>query len=244
LIRASVLAEFRDYVARSGHLLEPLLDEAGIDRACLDDPLASAPLNRVIELFDSAAKVMGDPCLGLHFAESFHPRGAGLLGHLSMSAPTVREALACAARCVNVCATKVTARFEERGGVGYLTWTLPPAVTATRIQYSTFAAAAPVHGLRVAAGPDWRPLSVEFDHRELPCAEEARKTFGERVRFSQSANAGDRQTCLAKPMPTADPALHAILADLAERWRRTRGRAGGRRHGHRRDRHAPGNGTA
>jgi AraC-like DNA-binding protein len=219
LIRASVLAELRDYVARSGQLIEPLLDEAGIDRACLDDPLASAPLNGVIELFDSAAKVMGDPCLGLHFAESFHPRGAGLLGHLSMSAPTVREALACAARCVNVYATKVTARFEERGGVGYLTWTLPPAVTATRIQYSTFAAAALVHGLRAAAGPDWRPLSVEFDHRELPCAEEARKTFGERVRFSQPANVlVIDKLCLAKPMPTADPALHAILADLAERW--------------------------
>lgn len=219
MIRASVLAEFRDYAARCGQPLEPLLDEAGIDRACLDDPLATAPLNAVVELFDTAAKIMGDPCLGLHFAESFQPRGAGLLGHLSMSAPTVREAVACGARCVNVYATKVTASFEERGGVGYLSWTLPPAVTATRIQYNTFATATVVHGLRAAAGPDWRPLSVEFDHRELPCTEEARRTFGERVRFSQPANVlVIDKLCLAKPMPTADPALFAILSDLAERW--------------------------
>ena len=60
-IRASVLAELRDYVARQGQSLDPLLEEAGIDRACLDDPLAAAPLNAVIELFDTAAKVMGDP---------------------------------------------------------------------------------------------------------------------------------------------------------------------------------------
>ena len=38
--------------------------------------------------------------------------------------------------------------LEERGGVGYLSWTLPPSVTATRIQYNTFASAALVHGRR------------------------------------------------------------------------------------------------
>ena len=219
MIRSSILTEFRDYAARGGHAIEPLLEAAGIDRACLDDPLAMAPLNGVIELFDTAAKAMADPCLGLHFAETFSPRGAGLLGHMCASAPTVREALACAARSISVFATKVSAKFEERGGVGYLSWTLPPVVTATRIQFSTFAMATLVHGLRTAAGPDWRPLNVEFDHRELPCVEEARRIFGERVRFSQPANAlVVDKLCLVRPVPTADPALFAILSDLAERW--------------------------
>jgi AraC-like DNA-binding protein len=136
-----------------------------------------------------------------------------------MSAPTVREAMACAARCIAVYVTKVAASFEERGGVGYLTWTMPPAITATRLQYNTFAVAALVNWLRGAAGPDWRPLSVEFDHRELPCPEEYRRAFGERVRFSQPENVLviDRLT-LGKPMPSADAALFAILSDLAERW--------------------------
>ena len=67
--------------------------------------------------------------------------------------------------------------------------------------------------------PDWRPLSVDFDHRELPCAEEYRKTFGERVRFSQPVNVLvlDKLS-LVKAMPTADAALYAILSDLADRW--------------------------
>ena len=160
----------------------------GGDRPCVPGrSVGERSLNGVIELFDSAAKVMGDPCLGLHFAESFHPRGAGLLGHLSMSAPTVRDAMACAARCVNVYATKVMG--VSRSGRRRI---LDVDAAASRhgdadpVQYvrrgGAGARAARRRGARLA------PAQRRVRPPRAPCVEEARKMLGERVRFSQPAN--------------------------------------------------------
>ena len=214
-----MLLEVRKQAARRGLLLEPLMQDVGIDLSCLEDPLRLVPLDAVVALFELAAQRQGDPCFGLEMARTFRPGGSGLIGHLVLSAPTVRHALRCAARYIGTTMSHVEISFAESDGVGHLGWKLPQGITASQLQYNSFIAGVAVQRLRLAAGEDWQPLSVELEHRELPAREELRRALGSRVRFQRPANRISIDPgCLARPMPGFDPALFAMLSDLADRW--------------------------
>jgi AraC-like DNA-binding protein len=218
-VRASIVVEFRDQAARRGLAIDSLLREAGIDRSCLDDPLRLVPFDSVVALFDLAAKRSGSPAFGLELADSFRPGATGLVGHLVLAAPTVRQALQSVTRYMDTTMSHVETAFTEKGGIGHFTWKLPDAITASRLQFNVFIAGIAVKRMRLAAGEDWQPLSVELEHRELPCPEEVRRALGNRVRYQRPVNRiAIDPGCLAKPMPGFDPSLFAMLSDLAERW--------------------------
>lgn len=224
LIRASILVELRAYVEARGLAFEPLLDEAGLPADVLAtadqqiDPLGMVPLDAVTRIFDLAAARLDDPCFGLRAARSIKLPGISLLGQLTARAPTVRDALKCAAGYANIFITRIEAGFSESNGVGRLYWRQPPN-GASPIQFNAFLVAGLILRLRRAAGPDWVPIAVELPHRALECREAGLLVFGERVRYDCAATCLviDAKT-LGKPMPDADPTVFAYLKDLAERW--------------------------
>lgn len=218
-IRAGILVELDSYCASKGLKLVPLLDAAGIERACLDDPNMLVPLNSTVTLFDEVARAIGDPHFGITFATHFTPGASGMAGALIMSAPTVRDALTQLARLVNSFSPQVKAEYCERAGVGKLSWIYPDTITGPRLHYVTFSAASIVIRVREGTGTEWRPLAMDFDHRAPSSLGPYTAIFGERLRFEMPANriSVDAAT-LARPMKSANPALFALAIDLAKRW--------------------------
>ncbi|MEQ1712814.1 MAG: AraC family transcriptional regulator [Hyphomicrobium sp.] len=218
-IRAGILVELQAYCAANGLKLGPMIAAAGIDPVCLEDPNVLVPLNAACLLFDNVAHALEDPYFGITFASCFTPGASGMPGALIMSAPTVREALTQLARLVTSFSPQVVANFDEQGGVGHLKWIYPDTITAPRLHYVTFNVASIVMRVREGTGLEWRPLSVDFDHRAPPSLAPYVTVFGERLRFEMPVNqiAVDAQT-LNRPMKSANPALFALAIDLAKRW--------------------------
>ena len=93
-VRASVLAALPEYLRAHDVDIVALLEAEGIDPQAIVDGNFRIPLNTAISLFERVARRIGDPSFGASYASSFPIGASGVLGHLMMSAPTVRDALA------------------------------------------------------------------------------------------------------------------------------------------------------
>lgn len=219
-VQANIVSELKFYFARRGRDLLPLLKATGIDPAAGNDPLGADPLPLVqcVDLLERAAETLGDPCFGLKFGCEFRPGGTGLVGHLMINAPTVRDLVSVFAEYATVMTESPEIRYTEQDGIGMLSWTFERDLPGAHLQYSLAGASSFVMRVRIGAGKDWVPVRTDFAHREVPCASEVRAVFGERVRYNQSISCIIIDpTTLAKPLPKADPNLFAILKDAAQR---------------------------
>lgn len=217
-IRASVLAGFDSFLASRGVKLRPLLAQSGLRWNDLLDPDRPLPLNSVATLLDAAARRSGDPCLGLHFAPFLPAGSSGILGHLVLSAPTVRDAIVDIERYVGLFMAPIAVSFTERAGRGVLVWKYPETFSAPKVQFSGLMLAALVIRLQKSVGFDVRPLSVELEHRPFDCADEVRRLLGTRVRFDRPVNSVtfDSNT-LNRRAVGVQPGLHALMRQLGDR---------------------------
>lgn len=217
-VRASLLAGFDAFLAERNVALPPLLAAAGLKSSDLDEPEANVSLNAVASLLENAAIKSGDACLGLHFAETVPPGASGLVGHLLMSAPTVRDAIEGIERYTGLIMSPISVSFQQKGGRGILEWEYPPTFSAPRLQYSGFAVGAFVLRLQKNVGSDLKPLAVEFEHRPFECPQVVQRIFGPRVRFNRPHNRMifDVKT-LNRHAPGAAPGLYELISQLGDR---------------------------
>lgn len=217
-IRASVLARFDAFMAGNNTSLRPLLAQAGLRPSDLSDPDRMISLNAVAALLDLAASQCGDPCLGLHFAEFLPPGSSGIVGHLVLSAPTVRDAIQDVERYLGLFMAPIAVSFSEKGGRGVLSWKYPGTFSAPRLQFSGLVVGALITRLQTVAGSEVKPLSVELDHRPFECMAEIRRVLGKRVRFDRPGNllAFDSNT-LNRRAPGVQAGLHGLMRQLGDR---------------------------
>jgi AraC-like DNA-binding protein len=212
ILRAGILAGYREFLEQRSISPDELLHEAGIEPVALEQPDAELPLNSVALLMELAANRARDPCLALRYAEAYRPGGSGVLGYLVLNARTVREALQALERYQVTTGHSMDMRLQEDGAIARLSWRMPWDLTAPREQLVVFAAAILVLRIRHVAGPDWRPRVLEIDHREPRCALELARLAGSRVRYNATASAivFDKAT-LERHAEQADPNLYPIL---------------------------------
>lgn len=218
LIRAHIFECFEPFAASRGLDFDSLITRAGITRADIADPDKEISLNAVANVFSNAAAECGDPCLGLHYAEAYPPGAAGVLGYLLLNSKSVRAAMQGLVRYVALHLDPVEMSYRETDGVGHLTWRFPPTFTAPRTHYTIWAMSLIVIRLRKAAGPNWMPVGVELEHRELPCRVEVARVLGPNVRYDCPANTLHiRESILNKTFEDADVRLFEIIRKLGER---------------------------
>lgn len=99
-----------------------LLRKAGIERALLDDPRASVPVDRVHALVYELLARTGDAALGLDAARHYHPETFGLLGAVVAFTPTVREVIQLFIQYTHLTYTFFHVSLEEKEGRGRLTF--------------------------------------------------------------------------------------------------------------------------
>jgi AraC-like DNA-binding protein len=216
-VKASVLTALPGYLRARDLDVRELLAEAGIDPAALSDRQADIPLAATAQLFDIAARRLGDPAFGLSYAREFPPGGTGLLGHIVMSAPTVRDVFIALGRFLQVHMSPVGVDFDEGGGIGRLSFSWPAVFAVPQLHFASFYMAGLVLRLRQATGPAWVPLSAEFQHRAPDMMEPYHSIFGTRLGFERKENAiVVDATTLARRMPVAIEGLHESIQELGE----------------------------
>ncbi len=219
-VRASVLVALPGYLSARGAELSPLLIEAGLDPTAPDDRNRAISLNATAKLFELVAERLSDPAFGISYALAFPIGGSGLLGHLMMSAPTVRCLLKVAAHYMEIHTMPMQPTFEDRDTVGWFAFTWPTTFTAPQQHYTAFAVGCLVLRLKLATGQAWRPLVAEFQHRapDMPEALEAyARVFGSRLKFDQPRNSiALDQTALSKSMPVTMAGLFDTIQELGD----------------------------
>ena len=217
-VRASILSVLPQYTHDRGLDVKPLIDQVGIDHRTLKAPDAHIPLNAAGRLFELVARELADNAFGLSYAKAFPPGASGLLGHLMLTAPTVRDLFLVLARYTQVHTTSMVPEFEMRAGVGWFTFSWPTQFCEPLVHYTAFSIGAVVLRVRRAAGPSWTPLSVDFQHRPPANLAAYQEMFGSRLKFDcpQNRIAIDAPT-LSRPMPEILPMLADSLKELGDR---------------------------
>lgn len=216
-ILGSVLTGFRELVRSRGVDYDDVLAAAEVRDDDINDPEHRLPFEAVARVMELSAERVGDPCLGLAFAEVC-PRGAtGMLGYLLMHATTVREALQTIQSFASLLLHPITVELTDDGDSLALSCRFPEHLTAPYTQFTNFLFAALVLRLRQISGGDWYPLVVELEHREPPCTAAVQRVFGPRTVFNSRRHriAFDSRT-LVRRLDDADPRLFGILHRAGE----------------------------
>ncbi len=221
MIRASVLAPLRQHILENKMGYEDFLLQHGIHAEDLDDPYAVLPLARYIALFEDAARVLGDPSLGLRIGMRLQPADIGPMGVLFSLSSTLQAAFERLSVCVKSLqgATLSALMPLERDFVW--SYRITPPNLWPRRQESEYTLAACCQLVRACFTANWRPLEVHFEHP--PGGNNSalmQKIFRTPVHFNQSANRLIIDGAEIRPnYRTEDPGLTRILerhiADLS-----------------------------
>jgi AraC-like DNA-binding protein len=204
-------------VARRGLDTAELLAGSELSQALLDDPRARLSCDAWDELVARALRMSGDPSVGLTLGQNAPIQMFQLAGWLSLSAGTVRKAIALLRYAQPLLANHVTLQLTERGADAHLFYdqvALDP--DAARVGADFGIAALYRFGLRLGL-PQGFIREIWFRHAEPEYAAEYARLFGCTIRYRRARNAivFDR-ALLAHVNPAADELMQRLLAQHAE----------------------------
>ncbi len=185
-IRASVLTPLIRILDDGARHTDVLLAKHGLQRVQLTDPSGRIPLERYLAFFEASAEVLGEPTLGLRLGFGMRPADFGPLGLLFAASATIRAALSTLSRSVAALQSGTMAALFEEDEFGVFVYRIDQLLTRPRIQDTDFTLAATLALIQTLAGPQWRPVKVQFDHPTPSDIRPYRAIFGPDVQFGQS----------------------------------------------------------
>lgn len=189
------------------------LVRAGLAEAELQDPDRLLDLEAVLRLYQAAAELLGDDCLGLHRGEAWELGGLGVLHYAVLNAPTVGTGLRNLDRYgrSHVQGGRIVLTVEgDEARLDYALEDADPELARQHVEASA------VVGLRIVrrlSGASWRPHRVGFGHQRPRDTTEHARIFGCPLRFGDDAHlridfaARD----LERPVAGADRSLLPIV---------------------------------
>ncbi|WP_416063807.1 AraC family transcriptional regulator [Rhodococcus indonesiensis] len=218
VIRGSVLAGYREFVAELGADPDTLLCAAGLRPADAGNHEVFIAYRSHIRAVETAATATGTPDFGRQLAA--RRQGIEILGPLGVAlrtAATVADALAIAAKYLSVYGPAIAVSIEPntREGQAFYEFRILMDRLPPHPQTLELALGVSLKVFRFLLGPQYRPLAVHFPHRPLTGCEEYLSYFGSAVHFQQSrAGFTLRTGDLARPLshdPTAHQAIQLYL---------------------------------
>jgi AraC-like DNA-binding protein len=195
--------------------LDPIgqLRAARLDLSCLSDPDLMVPVHRVNALLESSAVAAGVEDFGLRLATTRRLSNLGLIALAAREEPTVREALLCLQRTMQLHNEAVRLELEEVEGVAIVRTGILALIKGPvrqRVELTFYL-------LRELLGASWSPTSVFFVHSPPRKLATYRKVFGIAPRFHAEGNGiGCRSSDLDRPVPRADPQSRRTLQRVVE----------------------------
>lgn len=189
-----------------------MVREAGLTRACLDNPDLRISALRVAQLLEASAAQSGVEAFGLLMVEGRRISNLGLLGLLTREEPTLRQALRSTLRYGPLHNNALAQHIEEAHGLATLHQDLLPHPAGYTRQGIEMVVGVVMRLIKVFLGADWRARRVCFSHpppRELTVH---RRVLGQTPEFNCDFNgivctSADLDT----PIASADPVMSGYL---------------------------------
>lgn len=189
-----------------------LYAKAGLSAYDLSNPQSEIPVQAAAEVWEEAARISGEPCLALDWAERFPVGGTGALFYLFLNSQTIGEGLRTVAQYAPLLRRAVDMHFDEDKVGATLWWRWPDGFSGPYTQVSAFGAALFVARMRLVTSATWTPVSVELQGEPLQCDKRVRWLLGPNVTYRANRNAVriDLETS-RKPIAQADPRLRQAV---------------------------------
>jgi len=206
LLRAAVLTNFFEVARDVGLNPLPLLREAGLNRALLDDPEQRIPADAAVRLLEAAAQASGSLQFGLRMAESRQLSDFGVVSLLISHQPTLRDALSATIQYRHLLNDTLAIQIEDAGPVDIFR---EEGVAQVPARQATGLAIGGLFRMCAAVlSGRWKPHSVNFTHDAPADLSLHRRVFGCRLDFGSEFNGFVcRAADLDAPNPSADPAM-------------------------------------
>lgn len=201
---------------RAGIAVAPLLAEANLTAAQINDPRASLVARNQARFLDVVARAMGDDLFGFHLAHGIDLRQAGLLYYVIASSATILEGLQRGARFWSIANEGM--KLELRAG-RHLDLSLQYVGTSRHVDrhQAECWAAMTVRLLGQIGTARVRPIRVRFVHRREAVPGEMAKAFGGEVEFgARIDDVRFERSAGAVPIAGADPYLNKMLVGYCE----------------------------
>lgn len=227
-VLSSVLVNLDDVlVARGGPPLAKLLAQVSIDPAVVNHPAADIPLASFAELLELSARVTGEDCFGMVYAEEFPVGGTRVFGYLMRNAPNLRTFLQNLVRFMPIQVDSIDIEFHD-GAAPRVVWSLPAAFLAPRKQIVEFLLVLFVRRVRGLFDPAFRPVAVEVEYRAPASRADYERLFGRNITFEAGGNAMTlHPEALGLVNRSADRLLYETMLAVAEERLRAVERARG-----------------
>lgn len=211
-IRAAVLTNYVAVAQAAG--LDPwqMVLEAGLTRACLDDPELRIPIDRVTDLLEESASRSGLEAFGLLMVEERRITNLGVLGLLAREEPNLRAALLSASRYARVHNEALSQRIEEANGIAIVYEDLLTQRQRHSRQGMEMVLGVLVRLIKVLLGAQWRARRICFSHPEPASLGVHRRVLGQTPEFGCDF---DGIVCTSQdldtPIASADPVVSEYL---------------------------------
>lgn len=187
-IRASVLIQLVEQIAKTDLSVDALLARHGLLRAQMADPYAMVPLSRYVPLFEDAARLSGTPDLGALLGMKVTPRDLGPTGVLFSISPTILDGMNRLTRHVTAIQGATSNGLRMIGENYVWSYQLSTAKLWPRRQDSEFTLSTSCQLIRSSFSRNWRPVEVHFEHPEPANPARLQAIFRAPLKFGQSSN--------------------------------------------------------
>ena len=157
---------------------------AGLDPSRLVDPNARYPFAGMTRLWELAAQLTGDECIGIGVAEYWHPSSLHALGYAWLASESLKAALERTERYFHVVTTAGRGELTRTSG-GYRFSSYPTTHQQANQAAIDAGAAVLVKLCRMCAGPQFRARRIYLAHPRPGCAERMTEYFGAPIEYDQ-----------------------------------------------------------
>lgn len=203
-----------EFIDSHGGNAETVLHRAGIDVSWLTDPTLPLDLAAYVQMMEESATQTGNGNFGLWYGQQFVPQNLGLIGGVTLAAPTLLSALEALADLFPYHQQVTHTAFREAGGMVALEYRILDGAILARRQDAELTMGMFVNVLRAVFGPAWSPDEVHFEHPRPEQAQEHARAFQAPLHWGQRTNA------LIFKRPGEDIAMPGADVKLMDRLRR------------------------
>lgn len=180
-----LLEPLQSYLEERGIAPSLCFDEAGLALDATLESESRVSLGAAAQVLNAAAVATDNSVLGVDYAAAFPVGASGVIGHLMLSAPTIRDMLLLGGQFAELAISPINSVLAEEFGEAVFSFDFPSPEDASLVQLGDFVLALMVIRIRRAAGEAWTPLRTSFAHRAPTDAAVAklRDMFGSNLEF-------------------------------------------------------------
>lgn len=201
-----------------GHDPAQVFRAAKIDPALAADPNARVPAMQVEQLTLRASELLGDPCIGLHAVQHWHPSHLGALGYAWLASSSLRTALQRLERYLKIVTAIMTVTLEQRTEGLAVVFKSRPGYRVLPGRGDFFVGLV-LRMSRMNWGDTLAPVRVTLAHERYPCCDGYAGWFRCPIEFEAADNSMVFTTdAVDRSLPSGNPQLAHVLDQVIVRY--------------------------